>query len=180
MTSLSARVRRTAAIVLAATGVLGAPAAVVSAATVTKNTNNSKQLPAQSSNGYYAACGAASDIEAMAFALSLAGIGNVALYTGPQRTGRGCDVITGNGLAIGTDFQVTGMTAANVDNHSDEPVAVYSDKTDNLDAVVPAGADDDIAPVEVNFAAYPEGSTPPPDDRGLIPAAVFHFVAADA
>jgi len=36
----------------------------------------------------------------------------------------------------------------------------------------------DIAPVDVNFAAYPEGSTPPPDDRGLIPAAVFKFQTA--
>lgn len=175
MVGLSPRTRRAAAVVLAATGVLGAPAVVASATTVSKNANASKQLPAQSSNGYYAACGSAADIGAMAFALSLAGIGNVALYTGPQRTGQGCDVITGNGLAIGTDFQVMGMTAANVDNHSDEPVAVYSDQTDNLDAVVSAGADDDIAPVDVNFAAYPEGSTPPPDDRGLIPAAVFHF-----
>ena len=36
----------------------------------------------------------------------------------------------------------------------------------------------DLAPVDVNFAAYPEGSTPPPDDRGLIPAAVFKFQTA--
>jgi hypothetical protein len=174
MTSQRFRIRRAAAVVLAATGVVSV-SAVAAATTSVQHPNHSQQLPTQSNNGFYAACGGAADIAAMSFALSLAGVGNVALYTGPQRTGQGCDVISGNGLPIGTDFQVMGMTAANVDNRGDEPVAVYSDTTDNLDAVVPAGADSDITPVDVNFAAYPEGTTPPPDDRGLIPAAVFHF-----
>lgn len=174
MTSLRPRVRRAAALALVAAGVVAVPAAA-SAATSTRHANHSRQLPVQQNNGYYAACGAAADVEAMSFALGLAGVGNVALFTGPGRTGLGCDVISGNGLAIGTDFQVMGMTAANVDNRSDEPVAVYSDQTDDLDAVVPAGADSDITPVDVNYAAYPAGSTPPPDDRGLIPTAVFQF-----
>ncbi|MEY9929106.1 hypothetical protein ABH926_003746 [Catenulispora sp. GP43] len=175
MADLRPRTRRAAAVALAATGIL-APAAFASAATVThKSTNNSRHLPVQSDNGYDAACGPAADIQAMTMALGMVGLGNVALYTGPGRTGTGCDVITGNGLPIGTDFQVRGMTAANVENNTDEPVAVYSDQSDDLDAVVPAGTDSDIAPVDVNFAAYPEGSPPPPDDRGLIPAAVFKF-----
>lgn len=163
------------ALALAAVGALAAPAAPASAAS---GSNASTSLPTQEDNGYYAACGPAADVSAMAFALSLAGVGNVALYTGAGRTGTGCDVITGNGQPIATDFQVMGMTAANVDNHTDEPQAVYSDLTDNLDAVVPAGTDADITPVDVNFAAYPVGTTPPPDDRGLIPTAVFHFPAA--
>lgn len=181
MTSLRPRTRRAAAVALTAIGIFAAPAVVASAATVThRTTNHGQSLPVQSQNGYDAACGPAADIQAMTMALGLVGIGDVALYTGPGRTGTGCDVITGNGLPIGTDFQVMGMTAANVDNHADEPVAVYSDQTDNLDAVVPAGTDSDIAPVDVNFAAYPENSTPPPDDRGLIPAAVFKFQTAKA
>jgi hypothetical protein len=163
---------RLAAVALATAGVLAAPAATASAATA------SQHLPVQQNNGYYAACGPAADVEGMATALSLAGIGNVALYTGAGRTGTGCDVISGNGLPIATDFQVMGMTAANVDNRTDEPVAVYSDLSDNLDAVVPAGTDADITPVDVNFAAYPVGSNPPPDDRGLIPTAVFQFPTA--
>jgi len=90
MTSLRPRTRRTAAVALAATGILAAPAVIVSAATVThRTTNHGQSLPVQSRNG-----------------------------------------------------------------------------------------SSDIAPVDVNFAAYPEGSTPPPDDRGLIPAAVFKFQTA--
>ena len=179
MASLRPRVRRAVAVAFAAGGVLAAQAFAASAATVTPVTSHNQSLPVQTDNGYNATCGPAADIEALTMALGMVGIGNVALYTGPGRTGTGCDVISGNGLPIGTDFQVTGMTAANVDNRSDEPVAVYSDRTDNLDAVVPAGMDSDITPVDVNFAAYPEGSTPPPDDRGLIPAAVFTFPAAE-
>jgi hypothetical protein len=183
MANLRPRTRRAAAVAFAATGVLTAPFAIAAAATgtnhtthTTRVTNHKQGLPVQTNNGYNAACGPAADVQAMSMALSLVGIGNVALYTGPGRTGTGCDVISGNGQPIGTDFQVMGMTAANVDNQSDEPVAVYSDTTDNLDAVVPAGADSDITPVDVNFAFYPEGSTPPPDDRGLIPTAVFQFL----
>jgi hypothetical protein len=184
MASLRLRTRRTAAVAFAATGILAAPAVAASAATVTpksttyKSTNHSQNLPVQTSNGYNAACGPAADVEAMSLALGLVGIGNVALYTGPGRTGAGCDVISGNGLPIGTDFRIKGMTAANVDNRSDEPVAVYSDQTDDLDAVVPAGADRDITPVDVNYAAYPDGTTPPPDDRGLNATAVFTFEPA--
>ena len=173
--------RSAAAVAFAATGVLAVPAALASAATVTDSrTNHSRSLPVQTVNGYNAACGPAADIEAMTMALGLVGIGNVALYSGPGRTGTGCDVISGNGQPIGTDFQVMGMTAANVDNRTDEPVAVYSDQTGNLDAVMPAGADSDITPVDVNYAAYPEGTTPPPDDRGLNPTAMFKFAAAKA
>ena len=200
-TPRTSRTRRTAAIAFAATGILLAPSAALASAasgkhhaehhaehyaenhtvhTTRTSTNNSRQLPVQTNNGYNAACGPAADVEAMSMALGLVGIGNVALYTGAGRTGTGCDVITGTGLPIGTDFQIMGMTAANVDNRSDEPVAVYSDTTDDLDAVVPAGADSDITPVDVNFAAYPQGSTPPPDDRGLIPAAVFQFPTGGA
>jgi hypothetical protein len=181
MADLRPRTRRSAAVTLAATGIL-APAAIASAGTVThkvtntsQSSNNSQHLPVQSDNGYDAACGPAADVQAMTMALGMVGLGNVALYTGPGRTGTGCDVITGNGLPIGTDFQIRGMKAANVENNTDEPVAVYSDQTDDLDAVVPAGTDSDITPVDVNFAAYPQGSTPPPDDRGLIPTAVFQF-----
>lgn len=174
MVNLRSRPRRTAAVAFAAAALLAAPAVTASADTVTV-TSNSHGLPVQSDNGYQATCGPAADIEAVTMALGLVGIGNVALYTGPGRTGTGCDVITGNWLPIGTDFQVMGMTAANVDNRTGEPIAIYSDQTDNLDTVVPAGTDADIKPVDVNFAAYPQGSTPPPDDRGLIPTAVFKF-----
>ena len=174
MAHLRPRTRLAAAVALATAGLLAAPAATASAVTVTV-TDQSDHLPVQQINGYDAACGPAADVAAMSMALGLVGIGNVALYTGPGRGGTGCDVITGNGLPTGTDFQVMGMTAANVDNQTDEPLAVYSDRTDNLDAVVPPGTDSDITPVDVNFAAYPAGSTPPPDDRGLIPAAVFQF-----
>lgn len=176
MASLRPRTRRAVAIVIAASGIIATPAVAASAATVTHGTKNHNEgLPVQTDNGYAAACGPAIDIEAMSMALRLVGIGNVALYTGPGRTGSGCDVISGNGQPIGTDFQVSGMTAGNVDNRTDEPVAVYSDQTDNLDAIVPAGTDRDITPVDANYAAYPEGTTPPPDDRGLNATAVFKF-----
>ncbi|MBS2537431.1 hypothetical protein KGQ20_32225 [Catenulispora sp. NF23] len=175
MRHLRPRTRLATALALATTGLLAVPAAGASAAVRSQHSQGSQHLPVQQSNGYDAACGPAADVAAMAMALSLVNIGNVALYTGAGRTGTGCDVISGDGLPIGTDFQVMGMTAANVDNRADEPVAVYSDLTDDLDAVVGAGTDSDINPVDVNFAAYPQGSTPPPDDRGLIPSAVFHF-----
>ncbi|WP_344665400.1 hypothetical protein [Catenulispora yoronensis] len=129
----------------------------------------------QHNNGYTAGCGTAEEAEVAAEMLARLGIGDVALFTGPGRTGRGCVVFTGNGQPIGTDFQVAGMTAASVANYTDEPVAVYSDVTDLLDAVVPAGTSADIRPVDVNFASYPVGSTPPPDDRGLNATAVFQF-----
>ncbi|WP_194923765.1 hypothetical protein [Catenulispora pinisilvae] len=175
MRHLRTRTRLATAVALATTGLLAVQAASASAAVHSQRSQSSQHLPVQQNNGYYAACGPAADVTAMATALSLVSIGNVALYTGAGRTGTGCDVISGNGLPIGTDFQVMGMTAANIDNRTNEPVAVYSDLTDNLDATVGAGTDSDINPVDVNFAAYPEGSTPPPDDRGLIPAAVFQF-----
>lgn len=178
MASLRPRPRRAAAVALTATGLLAASVVIASAATVThRTTNHGQSLPVQTDNGYTATCGPAADIQAVTMALGMVGIGNVALYTGPGRTGTGCDVITGNGLPIGTDFQVKGKTVANVENNTDEPMAVYSDQTDNLDAVVPAGTDKDVTPVDVNFAAYPAGSTPPPDDRGLNATAVFAFPA---
>ncbi|GAA1983571.1 hypothetical protein [Catenulispora subtropica] len=167
------------AVAVAATGVLlcqaGTAAAVTRGAADTRSGTGSKGLVEQQINGYTDACGPAAAVTVAAEMLSRIGIGNVALYTGPGRTGRGCVVVTGNGQPIGTDFQIMHMTAANVANYTDEPVAVYSDLTDNLDAVVPARTDADITPVDVNFAFYPEGTTPPPDDRGLIPTAVFQF-----
>lgn len=186
MADLRPRTRRAAAVALVAAGVLITPAVAAADTGVnrtthtTRVTNHSQSLPVQTDHGYDAACGPAADVEAMSMALGLVGIGNVALYTGAGRTGTGCDVITGNGQPIGTDFQVMGMTAANVDNRADEPVSIYSDRTDDQTALVPAGADSDITPTDVNFAFYPEGTTPPPDDRGLIPTAVFKFPSATA
>jgi hypothetical protein len=173
MVHLRPRTRRAAA-AFVALGLLAVPAPAVA------DTTNHHQggLPVQQINGFDAVCGTAADIRATTWALGLIGLGNVALYTGPHRTGTACDVLTGNGLPTGTDFQVKGMTAANVENNTDEPVAVYSDQTGNLDAVVPAGTDSDITPVDVNFAAYPAGSNPPPDDKGLVPAAAFKLMTS--
>lgn len=170
MVCLHPRTRRPV-VVFVTLGLLATPAGALA------DTANHHQggLQVQQNNGFTAACGPAADIQAMTMAVGLVGLGNVALFTGPGRTGTGCDVITGNGLPIGTDIQIKGLTAANAENNTDEQVAVYSDQTDDRAAIVPAGADSDFTPVDVNFAAYPDGSNPPPDDRGLNAAAVFTF-----
>lgn len=163
----------------AATGLLmcqaGAATAAVRPAADNHGTGGMRGTVQQQVNGYTDACGPAAGVTIAADMLARIGIGSVALYTGPGRTGTGCVVVTADGQPIGTDFQITRMTVASVANYTDEQVAVYSDLTDNLDAVLPPHSTGDIRPVDVNFAFYPEGTTPPPDDRGLHPTAVFQF-----
>ena len=175
MVSLRSRSRRVAAVAFAAVGLLATPVAPGVIAAADTGTDSSQELPVQTDNGYDAVCGPAAGIQALTMALGFVGIGNVALYSGPGRTGSGCDVISGGGQSGDSYFQVKGMTVGNVDNRSAEPVAVYSVSTDKLVTVVPAGGDLDFAPSEVNFAFYPAGGTPPSDDKGLVQAAVFQF-----
>ncbi|NUR60675.1 MAG: hypothetical protein HOV87_18745 [Catenulispora sp.] len=153
----------------------GAAAAAAHPRTDSHSTGGMRGTVEQQINGYTDACGSAAAITLAAEMLARLGVGSVALFTGPGRTGTGCVVVTGDGQPIGTDFQITRMTAASVANYTDEQVAIYSDLTDKLDAVVPPHSTADIKPVDVNFASYPEGTTPPPDDRGLNPRAVFQF-----
>jgi hypothetical protein len=170
-------------VALVAAGVLGCQtataAAIATAATreaspVRSNVNFGGMVE-QQINGHTDACGSAARVDLAAALLARIGVGNVAFFTGAGRTGTGCVVVTGNRQPVGTDFRIRGLTAASVANNTDQPVAVYSDQTGNLDAVVPARTDADITPVDVNFASYSQGTTPPPDDRGLVPTAVFQF-----
>jgi hypothetical protein len=137
-------------------------------------------LTVQESNGYLAALGPAGPVKAAAAALKAAGLGDTALFTGPGGTCDGIVVLTGNGRSQGTDFQVVNMTAADVQNNSTAQDAVYSDASGDLEATVAPGADVGIPPADVDFAAYPVGSTPPPDNRGLNPNAQFTWVAPNA
>lgn len=132
-------------------------------------------LTVQESGGYLGAEGPAQLVDSTSRDLTALGIGNTALYTGPGETGVGFLVVTGYGVAEGTDFQVMNMTAASVHNAGDAQDAVYSDNSSVLDAVVAPGETTDIPPVDVDFAIYPDGSTPPPDNRGLNPTAQFTF-----
>jgi len=132
-------------------------------------------LDVQESGGFLGAQGPAALVASASATLRLGGVGNTALYTGAGETGTGFVVISGNGVQPTTDFQVMGMTAANVENNSTRLDAVYSDDGSELDALVAPGTDSDIAPVDIDYAAYPVGSTPPPDNRGLNPDAQFTF-----
>lgn len=150
---------------------------VSSAATASADDLGSLVLPpgltVQEAGGYVGAEGPASLVVSTSQELAALGVGNTALFTGPGETGTGFLVVSGNGAAQGTDFQVVNMTAASVLNASDAQDAVYSDNSSNLAAVVAAGASADITPVDVDYAVYPDGSTPPPDNRGLNPTAQF-------
>jgi hypothetical protein len=127
----------------------------------------------QQAGGFFGFEGPATTVKAAAAALSLSGIGNTALYTGAGETGSGFLIVSGDDLPVGTDFQVMGMTAANVENNTNQEDVVYSDNSGKRAAIVAPGTDQDITPVDVDYAAYPVGSTPPPDNRGLNPAAQF-------
>jgi hypothetical protein len=132
-------------------------------------------LSVQVSDGFLAAEGPAALVETASEALRRGGVGNTALYTGAHETGSGVVVISGNGVLPTTDFQVMEMTAANIENNSTRLDAVYSDNSSALDALVAPGIDADVTPVDVDYAAYPVGSTPPPDNHGLNPNAQFTF-----
>jgi outer membrane receptor protein involved in Fe transport len=132
-------------------------------------------LTFQESSGVLGAEGPAADVAFASEQLELGGVGNTALYTGAGETGTGFVVISGNALPPTTDFEVMGMTAANVENSSSCLDAVYSDDSSLLDALVPPGKDMNVTPVDVDYAAYPVGSTPPPDNHGLNPDAQFDF-----
>ncbi|HWG25809.1 hypothetical protein [Actinospica sp.] len=129
----------------------------------------------QDSAGYLGAEGPAAQVKAASAELAAGHVGNTALYTGVGETGTGFLVISGDGLPPTTDFQVMGMTAANVENNSDQLDAVYSDDGSQLDAAVPPNTDMDITPVDIDYAAYPPDYTPPPDNHGLNPTAQFDF-----
>ena len=132
-------------------------------------------LTVQESSGVLGAEGPAAKVAAASEQLELGGVGNTALYTGAGETGTGFLVISGNALVPTMDFQVMGMTAANIENSSTQLDAVYSDDSSLLDALVPPGQDADVTSVDVDYAAYPAGSTPPPDNHGLNPDAQFEF-----
>lgn len=127
----------------------------------------------QQAGGFFGFEGPASTVKAAAAALSLSGIGNTVLYTGAGETGSGFLIVSGDDLPVGTDFQVMGMTAANVENNTNQEDVVYADNSGKRAAIVAPGTDQDISPVDVDYAAYPVGSTPAPDNRGLNPAAQF-------
>ncbi|HTJ71020.1 MAG TPA: hypothetical protein VL551_25985 [Actinospica sp.] len=132
-------------------------------------------LTYQDSAGYLGAEGPAADVRAAAARLAAGRVGNTAFYTGPDETGIGFLVVSGDGLPPTTDFQVADMTAVNVENNSDQLDAVYADDGGELDATVPPGTDADVYPVDIDYAAYPPGYQPPPDNRGLNPTARFEF-----
>jgi hypothetical protein len=132
-------------------------------------------LDVQVADGFLAAEGPAALVETASESLRRGGVGNTALYTGAHKTGSGVVVISGNGVSPTTDFQVVEMTAANIENNSTQLDAVYSDDSSALDALVAPGTDADVTPVDVDYAAYPVGSTPPPDNHGLNPNAQFTF-----
>lgn len=132
-------------------------------------------LAYQDSVGYLGAEGPAAQIKTAAAELTASHVGNTVLYTGAGETGTGFLIVSGNHLPPTLDFQVVGMTAANVENNTAQLDAVYSDDGSELDAVVPAGTDVDITPVDVDYAVYPPGYVPPPDNHGLNPTAQFVY-----
>lgn len=132
-------------------------------------------LIVQESNGYYAASGPAAAVKAAVARLTADHVGNTAFYTGAGETGAGIVVLTGNGRSEGTDFRIASLTAASVQNGSTDQDAVYSNAGEGLDVIIAPGASASIPPVDVDFAVYPVGATPPPDNRGLIPNAQFSW-----
>lgn len=132
-------------------------------------------LTFQDSAGFLGAEGPAAQIMHASAALRAGGEGNTALFTGARGTGVGFLVVSGNGRPPTLDFQVVGMTAANIENNSDQLNAVYSDDGSELDAAVPPDTDMDVPAVDVDYAVYPPGYTPPPDNHGLNPTAEFTF-----
>ena len=139
-------------------------------------------LSVQESAGYLGAEGPAAQITALSESLLAEGIGNSALFTGAGETGEGFLVISGNGLTPPAGsvsqlaFQVMGMTAASITNNSTWLDAVYSDEGPNVANVAP-GVSADFTPVDVDYAAYAPGDTPPPDNRGINPLAQFVWQA---
>lgn len=178
------RMPRTVSATIAASAVLllAAPTAVASAQ-IPSSALFAEAMPllqqqgldVQQSDGFLSAEGPAALVKTASEALMRAGVGNTALYTGSGETGSGVVVISGNGVQPTTDFQVMEMTAANVENNSTQLDAVYSDNSSALDALVAPGTDTNVTPVDVDYAAYPVGSTPPPDNHGLNPNAQFSF-----
>lgn len=132
-------------------------------------------LDVQQSDGFLSAEGPATLVRTASASLMHGGVGNTALYTGIGETGTGVVVISGNEVLPTTDFQIVEMTASNVENNSTQLDAVYSDTDSALDALVAPGTDANVTPVDVDYAAYPVGSTPPPDNHGLNPNAQFTF-----
>jgi len=174
-----------AVLTLAATITVAAPAATASASSQIRASAavfaeampmlQKDGLDVQESGGFLGAQGPAALVASASATLRLGGVGNTALYTGAGESGIGFVVISGNGVAPTTDFQVMAMTATSVENNSTQLDAVYSDDGSELDALVAPGTDADITPVDIDYAAYPVGSTPPPDNRGLNPDAQFIF-----
>jgi hypothetical protein len=135
-------------------------------------------LIVQQAGGYLGVEGPAAQISGLGAALAAQGLGNSALFTGAGETGEGFLVLSGEdptpppGSESQLAFQVMGMTAASITNNSSWLDAVYSDSGPNVANVAP-GTSADFTPVDIDYAAYPAGSTSPPDNRGIDPTAQF-------
>ena len=142
-------------------------------------------LSVEQSGDYLGVEGPAAQILGLGNALAAEGIGNSALFTGAGETGEGFLVVSGNDLNPPPggegqiDFQVMGMTAASIANNSSRLDAVYSDTGPNVANVAP-GTSADFTPTDIDYAAYPVGSTTPPDNRGINPIAQFTWQAPTA
>ncbi|MBR7839444.1 hypothetical protein KDL01_39660 [Actinospica durhamensis] len=148
-------------------------ASAASTNSLTRTLFQDSGLTVQQSHGFIAGTGSAAAVKSAASELTGLGVGNTALYTGVGATGQGIVILTGNDEPEGTDFQVVNMTAAHLQNDSADLDAVYADDGGALAATVAPGSSSDITPVDVDFALYPPGATPPPDNRGLNPSAQF-------
>ena len=176
---------RTTSTMIAASAVLflAAPTAVAETASVALPTSFAQLMPVlqqqgldvQISGGVLGAEGPAALVKQASATLRLGGVGNTALYTGKDESGTGFVVVSGNRMPPTTDFQVMDMTAASVENNSTQLDAVYSDDGAELDALVAPETNTDITPVDIDYAAYPVGSTPPPDNHGLNPTSQFTY-----
>jgi hypothetical protein len=191
MTSLRTTFAACAGLALAGTAVLlAAPGAAAAAAPADSPARpaaaqgaarallDQSGLIVQQAGGYLGVEGTAAQIRGLGGALAAEGLGNSALFTGAGETGEGFLVLSGNDLTPppGSEsqlaFQVMGMTAASITNNSSWLDAVYSDSGPNAADVAP-GTSADFTPVDVDYAAYPAGSTTPPDNRGIDPTAQF-------
>ena len=132
-------------------------------------------LTFQISAGLLGAEGPAAEVRSASDELRSGHVGTTAFFTGAHESGTGFLIVSGNDVPPLVDFAILGLTAASVVNNTTQLDAVYSDDTSQLAAVVPADSETDITAPDIDYAVYPLGSTPPPDNRGLNPDVQFTF-----
>jgi len=172
---MSVRYRRTAATLGACVLAAGCTLMSTSAASAAEGPKipdnieaaiNRLNLDVQLSDGWEAVTGPASSVNDVRAVATADHFGTIADYTGADETGRAILIFTGNSHeAVG--FDVSGTTFSSEANDSDQDWYLY-EEDNTLSAIAPAGAAENIPPIDMQESNTRGGRLHPIDMIGPV------------